>query len=1056
MTMKERLQLRKARYFLKNGILLLLLFSSSFAFGQNQNLKSISGNITDPDGNPLVGATIRVKSTTIGTTSDNNGNYAIKVPESNTVLVYSSIGYETQEVYIKERSIINIQMKRQNNSLAEMVVVGYGSQKKANLTGSVATVDMKQIENIPVSDLSSALRYSDKLPGVHVSGGESRPGEAARIVIRNPPEGAKNGGDNGPVYVIDDVVRTQQDFNLLDPSQIESISIVKDATAAIYGARAAQGVIIVTTKRGHIGKPSISYSGSYGSSDATYFPTMMNGYQQATYMNDMLDTRGIASTDPSYYTPDELAYFKKYNYNWLDMAWKPAQTTRHSLSVSGGSDRATYFAGASYYWGDGNLDKIDYKKWNFQASTHINVAEHVKVNLSVSGAVDNRKWFFLKQGGENTEQDVTNLLQTPQFVPPYVRGLPVDLPAGVNRSEGLHFFEAQSLDNYTLSKTMQLNVNGSLEYDAPFLPGLKAKVVFNKNYNNGWGKQYGLYYNMYQFSMLGEHKHIYGGDVIKTVRAKNGDRVRINPDYSDAYQFNVNLSYDRQFGKHHISILALVEQSESYYETVRAMKEGVANVGVDYMRAAFGEMTNDNSASEAGTLSYAGRVNYNYSDKYIAEFDWRYDASTKFGPGYRWGFFPALSAAWIISKENFFSDDSFIDFLKLRASAGRTGRDRTGNWDWMQRYTLQQGGHGAVFGGNSDRTVGMKLEKLPNAKVRWDNIDQFDVGINAVTLNNRLSIDVDGYYNHGYDLLANLQSSAPFTIGSQMPAENYDITNTMGAEVTLSWNGKIGNEISYNIVTGIGYDNSRIIKYDVSPGDIGTWRDLTGTYSRNRGTEAFVYEGMFRSQEEVDNFLKDHPDYTIFGQKPQPGMLYYKDIRGPKQEDGTYAAPDGKITDDDKTWVLPKRGFNKGLSFGLRWRGLQLHVKTSLSIGNEEFISSAARKQSSTRSNKPAFWANHWTLENTNAVYPAPWWHDDYEALSAFWIRDASAFRVNLINLSYSLPDAWTNKLGLNRCNLYMVATNPFFIQKNKDLLAYSLTSYPTLKTFSFGINLNL
>lgn len=1055
--MKEQLRCWSLSAVLKKGVFvtsLLLVFLGTLHAAPD---RGISGNVTDANGNPLVGVTVRVKSTSIGTTTDDNGNYSIRVPEGNTVLTFSSIGYKLQETNIQGKSIVDVKMEQQSNNLSEMVVVGYGEQKRANLTGSVATVNMDQIENMPVSNMSAALRGSDWLPGVHINGGESRPGNFGEgIVIRNPPEGAKNGGNNGPVYIIDDIARTQDDFNLLDPSQIESISIVKDATAAIYGVKAGQGVVIVKTKRGHIGKPSISYSGSYGTSDATYIPKMMSGYQLATYLNDELVARGRDATDNSWYTDDELDFFKKYNYNWFDMAWKPASTTRHALSVSGGNDRATYFASGAYYWGDGNVDKIDFQKWNFQAATNINVADHVKVSLSVSGIVSNKKWFFLKQGGENAEQDVTNLLRTPQFVPPYVNGLPVELPAGVNKKEGLHFFEAQRLDNYTLSKTMELNVNGSLEYDVPFIKGLKAKIVYNKNYNNFWGKQYGLYYNMYEFSMEGTHKHIYAGDVTKTVRAKNGDRVRINPGYAEVYQMNANLSYDRQFGRNHISFLALVEQSEGYNETVEAEHDGVLDIGMDYMQAAFGDQTTGNTASENGVLSYAGRVNYSYADKYIGELDWRYDGSTKFGPGYRWGFFPSLSAAWIISQENFFRNVSFINFLKLRASAGIVGRDRTSDFNWLQTYTIQQGGHGAVFGGDNDRAIGMKLDKLPNAAVTWDHIRQYDVGIDAVTLNNRLRVEIDGYFNHGYDLLANLQSSAPYTVGSQMPAENYDITNSMGGEVTLGWQDKIG-EVGYSITTGFGYENSRYIKYDVAAGDKGTWQDLTGKYTRNLGTEAYVYGGMFRSQDEVDNFLKDHPDYTIFGQKPEPGMLYYKDIRGPKQADGTYAAPDGKITeDDDLTYIVPKRGFNKGVSIGLSWRGLKAHIKTSFSIGNQEFISSAARKEAGDDVNQPAFWANHWTPQNTSAAYPSPYWHDDYEALSSFWLRDASSFRISLINLSYSFPGTWTRKLGVSSCNIYAIATNPFFTQKNKSQLAYSLTQYPTLRTFSFGINLNL
>src|SRR5699024_4763350 len=460
------------------------------------------------------------------------------------------------------------------------------------------------------------------------------------------------------------------------------------------------------------------------------------------------------------------------------------------------------------------------------------------------------------------------------------------------------------------------------------------------------------------FSMLGKHKHIYGGQIENKIRNKNGDRVRINPAYTKAYQLNTILTYDRQFGKHHISVLALAEQSESYYETVRAMKEGVADVGMDYMRAAFGDMTTTNSATEAATLSYAGRVNYNYAGKYIAEFDWRYDASTKFAPEYRWGFFPSFSAAWILSKEDFFYSN-FIDFLKFRGSAVFLGRDRTSDWSWMQEYSLQAGGHGAVFGGNSDMGVGVKLENMPNPFIQWDNIDEYNFGIDAILFDNRLNINMDGYYNHGYDLLSTLSQTVPFTVGSQMPAENFATVNSMGYELSLTWNGKIGNDVLYSVTTGAGYENSKNVKIDVSSGQKNTWEDLTGKYNRNLGTKSFVYEGMYRTQDEVDQFLEKHPDYTIFGQKPEPGMLYYEDVRGPKQADGTFAEPDGKITDDDRDWLLLKRGFIKGVSFTLRWKGFQDHIKTSFSIGSEEFIPGSARKILTTRASGPAFWTDH-------------------------------------------------------------------------------------------------
>lgn len=1030
-------------------IIFIFCTQSSYLLAQ---IKSISGNVIGPDGFPLPGVTVRVKNTQLGTTTDDNGNFAIKVPEGNNILVFSSVGYLTQEINIQGKQILNIQLLPQNNTLSETVIVGYGSQKRANLTGSIATVDMQQIEDIPVGDLASALRGSDWLPGVHINGGEVRPGNPATLVLRNPPPGGKNGGTQAPLYVIDGVVRTEDDFNLLDPSQIESISIIKDATAAIYGARAAQGVVLVQTKRGRIGKPQISYGSSIGLADATTVPKMMNGYQLASYLNDILIAQGVDSTNSSFYTSDELDYFKTHNYNWFDMAWKPAYTTKQSLSISGGNQGATYFAGASYYLGDGNLRDVHYKKWTFQASTNINIAENLRVGLSVNGALSNRKWYFMKQGGENPERDVYLLLTTPQFVPPYVNGLPTYLPGGTGY-QGLHFFEAQRSDNYTLSQTTELNVNANIQYNFPFLKGLKATIVYNRNLNNFWGKQYGTKYTVYQFTMGGQHNHIYEGTPTKAIVLNNGDRVRINPSYTDAYQFNFNLGFDRQFGKNHIDIIALMEQAESYYEMTAAEKDGVVPVGVDYMRAALGPMTTDNSASQSGTLSYAGRINYTYGQKYIAEIDWRYDGSTKFAPEYRWGFFPSFSAAWIISEENFLKNSKIVNFLKLRGSVGHLGRDMTADWSWFQRYTLQQGGHGAVFGGNGDRTVSIKLESEPNPYVTWDDINEYDLGVDAIVLNNHLSITGDAYFNHGYNLLTTLSSSVPFNVGSPMPAQNYAISNSVGAELTIGWKGIIGRDFHYSITTGFGYENSKMIKVDVPAGQIGTWEDPTGKWTRNRGVEGYVYEGMFRSQGDVDKFLAQHPGYTIFGQKPQPGMLYYKDIRGPKQPDGSYAPPDGIITNDDQTFIVPKRGFNKGISFGFSWHGLSAHIKTSFSIGSQDFVPSSAISQFKSSVSGPAFWVDHWTPQNPSAKYPNPYYSSDYTVTSAFWLVNSSYFSINLIDISYTLSPRITNRWGINGLRFYLAITNPVTIE-NK-ILEYSLT-YPLIRNSSLGVNLDL
>jgi len=1040
----------------KNVLLILFLLSLSLSgIAQTRQLK---GEVKDGvSKEKLPGVSVLVKGTRTGTTSDADGKFALEIPVEGSSIVISYVGFINQTIDIGNRTFLEISLEPDVKALDDVVVIGYGEQKRSHLTGAVATVKINQIDELPVGDISSAL--VGKLPGVAVSGGTARPGTPASIVIRNPTKASKDGGSNSPLFIIDDVIRTEADFQLLDASEIENLSILKDGAAAVYGARAALGVVVVRTKRGKAGKPQVNYTTTFGVSEATYKPKVMNGVQLASYLNDYNKTRGLAATDPEYYSQDELEHFKNNNYDWFDMAWKPSMNTRHALNISGGTEKATFFAGATYFYQNGNVDNINYKKWNFRASADVKVTNNIKIGLGVSGNLADNKLFYLKQGGENVEKDVTNLLNTPQFIPPYVNGLPVLLPGGSN-STGFHFFEAQKLNNYTRARNTVLNINAYLEYNVPFIPGFKIRTVYNKNMGNDWGKQFGTYYKTYGFSMLGDNKHIYGGTPNPATRLNNGDRLRFNPGYSDGYQMNVNLSYAKDFGRHSVSALALVEQSEIYTESIATMKEGIFEGGNDYLMSALGAKDiGPNLANESGVLSYVGRLNYSYAEKYLLEVSFRRDASTKFAPEYRWGTFPQLSAGWVITEENFFKQKvAFINFMKLRASIGFLGGDRTANWQWMQRYT-PQASNGAVFGGNSDRTVGIKLEKLPNYFGRWDDVTKKNIGLDASFLNNKLSTTIDVYHDHGYNLLTTLSSSVPLTIGSVMPSENYETINSFGMEFSAGWNDKIGKNINYNVNAFLAWNDNKNILVDVASTNIGTWLDPTGQ-SSDRGVQGYHYLGMFRSQDDVNKFLESNADYTIFGQVPKPGMLYYKDIRGPRQTDGTYAAPDGKITEDDADWLTHKENnhYTFGLSFGIGFKGFKLDMVTAGSFGGQALVEGDARKRAAKDISRPAFWADHYTPENPSATYPDPFYEDTYSVVSSFWFRNSFSLRMRSLNLSYTLGQNVAQKLGVSSLKVIGVAMNPINFYNPYDYkdAAGSYNIYPVMRTWSLGINLTL
>jgi TonB-linked SusC/RagA family outer membrane protein len=1027
---------------------------------QGKKSITVKGKVLSDQNEEVPGVTVRVKGMQKGTITDADGNYTIQVPGGDAVLVFSFVSHAPLEVPVDNRSAVNVQLKPGVTALTETVVVGYGTQTRTHLTGAVATVNVKEIEDLPLGNLGATLQ--GKLPGVGVSGGNGRPGTAATITIRNPMIFSKDGGTLSPLYVIDDVIRTPEDFSLLDPTEVESISVLKDAAAAIYGIRGAQGAIVIRTKRGKAGKVQINYNTSVALNQATSLPKMMNGFEQATYLNDMLLEEGKSPDDPEIYSPDELEHYKNNNYDWLRQAWKSSLVTRHALNVSGGTEKATFFAGATYFYQNGNFDNIKNDKWTFRASGDVKLATGLKAGLSVSGDVSNTKLYLMKVGSENVENDMKGLLYTPQFIPPYVNGYPTQISTTSNNTiDAFHFFEVQNLNNYSQTRSMGLNVVANVEYQPTFIKGLTAKVQYGKILDNVFPKQFGSYYNVYQFDMQGEHNHIYAGDPVKTTRIKNGGRVYFKPSYGDSYQLDAYLTYARKFGKHDISLLGVVEQREYIYDDVQASTEDPTDGAPDISRFAFGAMNVWETANETGNLSYIGRLNYGYDNKYLLEAAFRYDASTNFAPEYRWGFFPSLSLGWVVSQEGFFQRNvRSIDYLKFRASVGKLGGDATKPWGYLQRYTPGQTS-GAVFGGNGNKIVGTKPESMPNPAARWDDDLKLNFGIDAKAMDSRLSAGLDVFYDHRYNMLTSLTASVPLTVGSTISAENYNTVNAYGYELSLGWNDRIGKDFNYNISGFLSWSDAKAIKVDVDKRIIGTYEDPNG-YSTDRGVLGYHYEGMFRTQQDVDAYLSKNPGYKLFGKDPMPGMLYYKDIRGPYDPlTGKYSAPDGVIDENDEDWITNRANnhYGIGLSIGAGYKGFRLDMVMSGSFGGKDVVEGAARKQATITSNRPAFWTDHWTPENPNAKYPSPYYDDTYDVNSAFWFRNSFQFRMRTLNLSYSFAPSVAKSMGFGSFKMYLAVTNPFNFYNPYDYRDNGIGSYdvyPLMRTMAFGLNCSL
>lgn len=1057
---------------LKKCILLILLFACNIGILFSQDLP-VTGKVIDKEtGLPLQGVTVRVKDSKKTTATNDNGEFALAVPSS-SVLIFSHVGKSKQEIKLGTDKNISVSMDSDKSSLDDVVVVGYGTQRRAKVLGAINTIKAAEFEELPLSNLGAALQ--GRFPGVNVSGGTARPGTNATIVVRNPVILSKDGGTLSPLYIIDDVIRTEEDFNLLDPSEVEDISVLKDAAAAIYGVRSSQGAIVVRTKRGKSGKTQVNINSSYAINDATQLSKMMNGVELADYLNSATraERNFVAGgnngylAQSKYYTDDEMEYFRNNNFNWLDAAWKPSHFMRHTVNVSGGSDKATFFAGASYIKQDGNLDKINIEKWTFRASADVKLTTGFKVGLSVSGDFGKRDQYLLKQGGENAENDMKGLLYTPGFTPPYINGYPVRLSQNTNQNtiDAFHFFEAQRLNNYNRDRNNGINIVGSAEYQMPFLKGVTAKVQYSKTLDNTYPKQYGTLYKLYNFQMAGEHNHIYTDNVLlnntSPISASNGNRIYIKPSFNDVYQLNASLGYSGRFNRHEISAIAIVEQTEFKYGDIQTIVETPTPGAPDDGRFAFGLEDIFETEKEGGLLGYIGRVNYGFDNKYLAEFQCRFDASTKFAPENHWKMFYSVSAGWVVSEENFFRNRSrAIDFLKLRVSMGKLGSDNTKEYGYIQRYSPLQNA-GAVFGGNGNLSIGTRPEPIPNPDVRWDDNLKLNGGIDARFLKNKLSVSVDAFYDHRYNMLTALTSSVPILIGSAIASENFSTVNGYGYEISAEWRNNIGKDISYNINAFFNWSDAKSVKVDVAKGILGTYEDPTGN-STDMGVQGYHYLGMFRSQQEVDAWLSKNPAYTLFGQTPKPGMLYYEDIRGQKDPlSNKYAGPDGKIDQNDLDFITDKvsNHYGFGVSFGIGFKGLKLDVLIAGAFGGQGSLEGAARKLGTATSSRPRFWVDHWTPENTDAKYPNPYYSDTYDVQSSFWFKSSFSLRVRNANLSYALPQSITSKLGFNGLKLYVSAINPvnfFNPYSYRDNAIGSFDSYPNLRTVSFGINASL
>ncbi len=1114
---------------MKNRIYSLFLSASMMsmagsAFAQG-NTTIWTGEVYDDLGEPIPGATVTVTDTKTGCITDADGKFSIAVPNGKSIHV-SYIGFEG--VTVTDNKQTHIVLKEDAQQLEDVVVVGYGVQKKAHLTGAVATISQDQITDLSNGNIASSL--SGLVNGVSVSGGESRPGENARIYVRNADALSEVGGTaQEPLFVIDGYVYPNDikvgnssenlgsvAFNNLDPSTIESITVLKDASAAVYGARAANGVILVTTKKGQQGAPKISYSGQVGITNEVSRPKMLSAYNYGRLFN------AVAAADPTNTTldhklglfqADELNAMRGLNYDLLDKYWESALTHKHSVNISGATERANYYASVGYFNQDGNLGKQSYGRWNYRAGIDVQIAKGFKANFSVSGDYGTKEKPLVKVGGTNAEKDYNLLLTHPYYIPESVNGYALASFGPSNKQENndqtYSFSVLQNLGDYTETVTNNVNLAAGISYDfgelwAP-LKGLNARFSYSKSITQSKTNDFGSKYDIYYMNeRTGSGSHLYtpveGQDYslfatdTNFKKANNGVSIYNGPDGGylsrsmdrvDNYQMNFTVSYNRDFDKiHHVGALFSIERSEAESEYLQGQVTDPYEftTGQSNSVGANSTATTVFTRAESGSLSYVGRLNYAYADKYLFEFLFRSDSSTKFSPDNYWGFFPSLSLGWVISKEDWFKENvPFIDHLKVRSSWGLTGRDNTTAWQWKQTYGTDKD-KGPVIGYNTNAGSHITLNKnnaAVNPDAHWDKSYKTNYGLDFGVLANRLTFDIEYYHQWDREMLMPYTQSIASTIGTQSAYMNYGEMNSWGWEFGINWRDRIGKDWKYKVGINTGYSDNEVLVMDWKAGQ-DRYRLIQPGSRSDIGTWGMQCLGMFRSFQEIEEYFNEFNIQTYMGKSKdqvRPGMLIYKDVRGYDSATDTYTGPDGIVDQNLDQVQLSARNNPYGFTtnFQVEWKNLSLGGQLSASWGGYSFIPTSALKPTDLQyTSMPSFWnvdnmysyqdvtdesGNIVVKENRDAKYPNMAYSSVNSVTSSFWRVSGTRVRLSRLTLAYAVPKDWCKKMHVDNMRLNVTGQNLLSLYNPyPDKFIDPMTSYgssPVLRKFTIGLNMS-
>ena len=999
---------------------------------------SVSGHVTSDTDDPLPGVNVLVKGTSNGTVTDVNGEFALTVEDGSETLVFSFIGYETQEVAINSQSVIDVILAADVQSLQEVVVVGYGEKKKATVTGSVTSVKGDVITQSPTTNLSNAL--AGRLPGVLFINRSGEPGyDGSTIRIR----GTNTIGDPSALIVIDGIANRSGGLERLNPADIESITVLKDASAAIYGAQAANGVILVTTKRGKVGKPEISLNYNLGFNTPTRLPDVADAATYATMLNEIDEYRDRAPR----YTAEEIELFRngsdqwRYpNTDWYSEVIKDVSVQDNlNLSISGGTaDGVKYFVSLGTLSEDGfyKNSATKYKQYNFRSNLDAKITDFFQLSVDLSGRKENRNFPTVP-----ANQIFRMLIRGKPNLPAYwPNGLPgPDIENGVNPavvSTNATGFEVD--DNYIF----QSNLRGTI--DVPGIEGLQ--VILNASFDEGFRPRKRFRTPWYLYTW--DYATVDGnGDpvLVKGERGSSAPELTESLERTSGSTLNAYINYTRNFGIHGIGFMVGAEKQKLEGNHFEAFRNAFLSPSVDQLFAGGDNLskTNNNNTDLLFTtarLNYFGRINYSYAEKYLLEMVWRYDASYIFPEDNRWGFFPGISAGWVLSEEPFMSSLGFVDRLKLRGSWGQLGNDRmdpdNARNDEFQFLSAFDFGGGYIFNYNVLETS-IFPTSVPNPGITWEVANNSNIGLEGIVLGGKISFEFDYFNNIRSKMLIPRSGSIPLSAGFEPPEENLGKLRNRGFDFLVSYNGQAG-EFNYSIGLNGGYSKNKILFWDEAPGNQ-PWQTSTG---RPVGSDLFYNAiGVFVDDAAVDAY----PHWP----GARAGDIIFQDVNGDNVIDGL-----DRVRQEYNE--IPR--FQGGLSFNADYKGFDLAILFQGASGAKQYI----RTQSGDFGNFLLdFVDGRWTEENPSSEKPRTFNREDEYWISqanTYWYRSTDYLRLKNVQLGYTLPAELVSKISVKSARVYVNAVNLItwdqFDVFDPETDNQDGTVYPQKRVYNVGVNL--